>query len=256
MSALYIPTGKAREYSPLALNYHAGACAGRCGYCYARGITRGRAAPLSLDKNKILAVLEKSMRKTPLAQVLLNFLHDPYEPPCAPITGEVVLSLAQSGFPVTILSKFMLAALKDMDVIRKIPLLKIGTTLTCITDSGATYWEPGADTSDQRMEGLKRFHEAGVKTFVSFEPVLFPSQTLRLIETVAPFVDEIKIGRWNHSAEAARINWREFGIQAVTLARSLNLSCYVTDDLRAAMPGFEFTERERDYRLHEIQPQR
>jgi DNA repair photolyase len=149
----------------------------------------------------------------------------------------------------------MLKAREDVGLFMVIPAFKIGTTLTCDNDRDSLEWESGADTPNVRLNVLRFFHAQGIKTFVSFEPVLFPSQTLRLIETVAPFVDEIKIGRWNHSAAAARIDWREFGEKAVTLARSLKLNFYVKDDLRAAMQGFQFTPAESDYRMHELGPQ-
>ena len=39
MSIIYEPTGKAREYSPLAANFYDG-CDHGCKYCYAPGIRR------------------------------------------------------------------------------------------------------------------------------------------------------------------------------------------------------------------------
>jgi DNA repair photolyase len=198
--------------------------------------------------------LEKSVRKIPPAQVLLNFLHDPYEPICAPITRGVIRTLAAGGFPVAVLSKCLSASLEDVNLFRSIPLLKIGTTLTCDNDADSRKWEPGADTPEKRLAIIQGYAVMGIKTFVSFEPVLYPAQTLRMIRKVAGFVSEIKIGRWNHSAQSARINWRDFGVQAVNLARELKLNFYVKEDLRAAMPGFIFTEQESNFRLHELLP--
>lgn len=252
MSSLYEPNGRAREYSPLAFNYHAGLCANRCKYCYAASIVRGQAPVINRDK--VLSDLEKSVRKTKPAQVLLNFLHDPYEPICRDITPEVVRILAAAGFPIAILTKCISHAMKDLNLFLAVPALKIGTTLTCDNDKDAREWEPGADSISQRLGALQTFYSKGIKTFISFEPVIFPLQTLKLMEATTEFVNEMKIGRWNHSTEANKIDFNSFGRAAIKFTRFVDQTAYFKDDLRAAMQGFEFLPQESDYRLHELKP--
>ncbi len=253
MSAIYTPKGKAREYSPLAFNYHAGLCQVGCRYCYGRSIVRGK--PAVINQDKIMADLEKSIKKIKQPeQVLLNFLHDPYEPLCAQITPGVVRTLAAGGFPVAILSKCLRVAHADVNLYQYIPRIKIGTTLTCYNRHDSLKWEPGADLPEARLNSLRFFHDHGIKTFVSFEPVIYPEQTLWMIEEVAPYVDQVKIGKWNHAAAACRINWLDFGMRAVELTRRLGMDAYFKEDLRACMPGFHFTDREKNHTIHEMKP--
>ena len=73
----------------------------------------------------------------------------------------------------------------------------------------------------------------GIKTWVSFEPVLDAQIVLTAIEAVAPFVDKVKIGKLNY--HPSDINWKTFGHEAERLCRQLGLDYTIKDSLRAEM---------------------
>lgn len=45
---------------------------------------------------------------------------------------------------------------------------------------------------NDRIEGLKMFSENGVKTWASFEPVVYPKQSLNLLNRFE-FIDHVRI---------------------------------------------------------------
>ena len=56
---------------------------------------------------------------------------------------------------------------------------------------------------------------------------------LSQIETVAPFVDKVKVGKLNY--HPSDINWKEFGEKAEALCKKLGLNYYIKDSLRKEM---------------------
>jgi DNA repair photolyase len=82
MNAIYAPTGRAAEYSPLACNLYWG-CNHACRYCYAPGVLRRKPEEFHASvrpRGNILAKLEKDARaiEGDPRQILLSFLCDPY----------------------------------------------------------------------------------------------------------------------------------------------------------------------------------
>ena len=87
----------------------------------------------------------------------------------------------------------------------------------------------------RRINNLIEAHECGIKTWVSFEPVLYPGTTLKQIEDMAPFTDRIMVGKWNHDKRADAIDWNTFGHEAESLLKSLGKDYYIKDALRRCM---------------------
>lgn len=85
----------------------------------------------------------------------------------------------------------------------------------------------------KRVEKLLAAHNRGIKTWVSFEPVVNAETVLAQIETVAPFTDKVKIGKLNY--HKSDINWKEFGEKAEALCKKLGLNYYIKDALRKEM---------------------
>ena len=79
MNTIYEPSGRAREYSPLALNVYNG-CDHGCSYCFnRRGVLAGNFSDEPRPRAGLLKALERFFeRKTVTAQVLLCFTGDPY----------------------------------------------------------------------------------------------------------------------------------------------------------------------------------
>lgn len=79
---------------------------------------------------------------------------------------------------------------------------KFGVTLTFDNDADSKKWEPGAALPLDRIVVLKEAHRCGIRTWVSMEPVIYPEQTLNLIEMTHVFVDLFWIGKLNRKPEA------------------------------------------------------
>jgi len=64
------------------------------------------------------------------------------------------------------------------------------------------------------------------------EPVLYPEQSLELIQLTHPFVDEYKLGILNYHPHAATINWQKYSITAIELVRKLDKKLYIKGDFK------------------------
>lgn len=83
-------------------------------------------------------------------------------------------------------------------------------------------------------ETLHSLALAGIKTWVSFEPVIIPEQSLNLLREVAPFINHVKIGKINQYKGIDKgIDWQKFIVDAVRICRDWNVPFYIKQDLRA-----------------------
>jgi DNA repair photolyase len=80
----------------------------------------------------------------------------------------------------------MLAA-KDFDLYS--PNDAFGVTLTFDNDADSRHWEPGAALPAYRIASLKEAHRRNIRTWISMESVIYPQQTMHLIEMSNEFVD-------------------------------------------------------------------
>jgi hypothetical protein len=102
----------------------------------------------------------------------------------------------------------MLAA-KDYDLYG--PNDAFGVTLTFDNDADSLHWEPGAALLADRIASLKEAHRRNIRTWVSMEPVIYPEQTMHLIEMTYEFVDCFWVGKLNHDAALEQtIDWPKF----------------------------------------------
>ena len=67
--------------------------------------------------------------------------------------------------------------------------IAFGFTLT-----GHDELEPGANTNAERIEAMKKLHDAGFKTFASIEPVINFKDSLEMINKACFYCDLFKIG--------------------------------------------------------------
>jgi DNA repair photolyase len=252
MSLIYVPNGKAREYSPLALNIYNG-CDHGCTYCYVQGIKRSKTCCQIVQERKdLLSLLHKELKQSkPQKQILLSFMCDPYSnyDETAGVTREVLKELNAVGCLVALLTKGGKRCLRDLDIFKSFgSRFKIGATLTLLNEMQSKEIEPGAALPVERIETLKILHEAGIKTFVSMEPVIDPAQSLELMLLTLPFVDQYKIGKLNHYENRfAKIDWKIFFEKSVELMRSANKQFYVKADLRVFDTDKILNPHECDY---------
>lgn len=68
-------------------------------------------------------------------------------------------------------------------------LWAFGFTLT-----GHDKLEPNASTNADRIEAIRKLHDAGFKTFASIEPIIDFDSSFRMIQEVVDYCDIVKIG--------------------------------------------------------------
>jgi len=168
-------------------------------------------------------------------QIHLCFTCDPYQPVEEELqhTRKTLKTIKSYGLSVLILTKGGVIAQRDFDLLDSSD--SFGITLTCDNEKDSKEWEPGAALPNERISNLISAKQAGKKTWVSFEPVIYPDQTLRLIEQIAEYADIVKLGKLNHNKHAQGINWNEYAHKAVNLVTELGLKHYVKVDLVACL---------------------
>lgn len=261
MSVIYEPRGKAREYSPLALNLYL-TCDHGCKYCYApHSIQRSandffKSGPA---RNDLISKLERQLSKEDIdRQVLLSFIGDPYGPNadgCA-TTTEAIKVLMRYKVPTAILTKGGSRALKDINLLIKHKgYVTVGSSLTFSDPDKSIEWEPNAALPEDRLQMLTILHNNGIRTFASFEPVIDPEESLKAMQRSIDLdcIDLYKIGKLNGMPSIEKtINWSDFLQRALDLVRPTGKEIYIKDDLAAAAPGIRLTEEERNADLHTI----
>ncbi len=264
MNAIYQPSGRAREYSPFALNVYAG-CTHGCKYCYVprcMHMTEStyftRPAPRFMIAKALAAQLHTKRFDQ---QVLLSFVGDCFcetqDESRAAI--ECLELLAATGTPTAILTKGGRRLFKAHDVIVNRfnrQSVAVGATLTCSDCDSSLEWERGAALPDERIEVLRDFHADGVKTFASFEPVVVPEQSLAMMRRCVDLgcVDVYKVGKLNNHPLASTINWAKYLREALSILRPSGCEIYVKDDLAAfaKSAGVELSPLERDADAHTV----
>lgn len=211
--AIYRPKGAAAEYAEWACNFYVG-CSNGCTYCY---LKKGRGAKvLGGDKPQLkkcfkgeshaLEVFEKELKANlPELQekgLFFSFSTDPLLQETIKLTDGAISLCLHYNIPTKVLTKC--ADWVDGYVIRSgnhfidFPmyykekyrmLIAFGFTLT-----GHDELETGASTNEERIEAMKKLHEAGFKTFASIEPVINFNDSLEMIGQTSTFCDLYKIG--------------------------------------------------------------
>ena len=230
MKPLYIPKGRAKEYGDYAVNIYTG-CPHRCYYCFAPNVLhRDREQFHSCVEPRpgIVDALKKQLDREQITGKLIHlcFTCDPYPAGYdSSTTREVIKVIKASGNHVQILTKG--DGSRDFDLLDE-------NDWYGITYSGATpLQEPGALERSARLFTLGEAKSKGIKTWVSFEPVIDDLQVLFTIEAHHGFFDKVKIGKLNYWPSP--INWKKFGMEAEGLCRSLGIDYYIKDDLRKEM---------------------
>ncbi len=258
MPGIYEPKGAAREYSPLAMNYIKG-CDHGCVYCY---------VPIMLKKfdsgyihsnvyikeeaalMKEIAAACRKHKNSP-KQVFLSFLTDPYSHfnNETNLTRRVLQMLLEHNIPVSILSKGGMNILQDLDIIKKFgPNIQVGGSLTFVDPQLAAKWEKNSSSPSDRFNALKKLKAHGVRTWASMEPVIYPEQSLEIMQITHQYVDAYKIGKLNHFPKHEKnFDWTDFLNKAVAIMRKYDKPFYIKKDLlEHKAPDLVLSEQETD----------
>ena len=215
MTAIYEPRGMAREYAALACNLYRG-CTHGCRYCYAPAATRTKRSVFVAGGALRDGVLQQLQRDAPRyteparsTPALLCLTSDPSQPNEDGHTRQALEIMANAGTRFQVLTKGGVRALRDLDIIAATDGL-FGTTLLFTDETARQDWEPGAASIASRVEALRAFHDSGIRTWVSIEPVIEPRQAVDIVHWLDPWVDEWRLGKLNHHPRAATIAWRAY----------------------------------------------
>jgi DNA repair photolyase len=255
MPIIYEPRGMAKEYSPFACNLYIG-CSHCCRYCYAPHTlqrTQSGYFGVPAPRRDVLLNLEKDLQKTSYSkQILLSFIGDVYckNTDDSATTRAALQLLNHYRAPVAVLSKGGLKMLRDLDVFTQFGArITVGATLTFLDEHKSRQWEAGASLPSERLETLATLHRTGIKTFASFEPVIEPAESLRLMERTLQdgSVDHYKIGKLNNFMGLDRdVDWRSFLRDALALLRPAGKQIYIKQCLRTLAPDIALTADEID----------
>lgn len=255
IAIIYEPRGMAKEYSPYACNLYIG-CSHRCAYCYAPHTLQRKADNyfvVPAPRKDVLKFLEKDLKERRYhKQILLSFIGDVYcnSTDQCQTTRDALLLLNQYRAPVAILSKGGGKMLRDIDVFAGFgDRITVGTTLTFFDREKSREWEPYSASPPERLAVLAGLHSAGIRTFASFEPVIEPSESLKLIEKtlIDDSVDHYKIGKLNNYKGLDKgVDWQGFLREALAMLRPQKKQLYIKECLREKSPDIELFEDEID----------
>lgn len=227
MKPIYKPTGKAKEYGDYALNIYTG-CPHRCFYCFAPGVLRKDREifhSVVAPRPNIVEETRKQLEREQITGKLIHlcFTCDPYPTGYdTTATREIIRLLKEYGNHVQILTKG--------DGSRDLDLLDENDWFGITLDGSETI---SLKQAPDRWLTLCAAAAEGIKTWISFEPVLDAEKVLQMIRATAGEVDKIKVGKLNYYQ--SNINWAMFGRQAEALCQKLGVDYYIKDSLREEM---------------------
>lgn len=190
-------------------------------------------------RKDFLRLLERDAKKYKAMgiteQVMLSFTTDPYHPFDNSLTRDVLKMLQAYGLGICTLTKGGSRALRDLDLFRP-EQDAFASTLTSLDDAFSLKWERGAALPGDRVATLKRFHDAGIFTWVSLEPTLDTESSLAIIEHTHEFVDLFKVGRANYLPITDSTDWESYTHRILDLVNRLGVKHYIKKDLQKYLP--------------------
>jgi len=230
---IYQPKGKAFEYSPLAANLYKG-----CGHAPKATFTdREKFSSndyISPRKNVIAQLAKDAVKfKNDPRPILLSFTSDAYQPvnDKFKLTRLALNEFNRNNLTTTVLTKGGFRACQDFDLLSRNKKNTFAVTLTTDISEESLKWEPGAALPADRIESLRLAKKAGIKTWVSFEPVINPAAVIRMIKETHTFVDLFKVGKLNYHPFAKTINWSKFLNDVENILNKYQCERYIKKDL-------------------------
>ena len=233
MKPIYKPSGRAAEYGDYALNIYTG-CPHRCYYCFAPSVLRKDRELFHSHvepRDGIVEAVRKQLATGEIKDKLIHlcFTCDPYPTGHdSTATREIIGLIKDSGNHVQILTKG--DGRRDFDLLDKNDWY--GVSISCDAQMQKTA-EPNAEYPIERLKLLKQAILCGIRTWVSFEPVLDAEDVLSCIADYSYYFNKIKVGKLNYYP--SDIDWKAFGTEAERLCKKSGVEYYIKDDLRKEM---------------------
>ena len=241
-SYIYPPKGQAGEYAPLAANPYRG-CGHKCAYCYVPYVTKqprkefdAGAIPRPDFLKHLLKDAKKYQQLGITEQVMLSFTTDPYHPGDTSLTRQVLQCLIEHGLAFCTLTKGGTRALRDLDLFRP-HRDAFASTLTSLDERFSRKWERNAPLPADRIKALKKFHAAGIFTWVSLEPTLDVEASLAIVRATHSFVDLFKVGRANYLRITKTTDWQDYTLRMIDLLNQVGAKHYIKQDLQPFLPA-------------------
>lgn len=240
MKVIYEPSGQAREYAELACNLFV-TCPAMCEYCWAPLVLRkdrkeyyGKARARKDIFPKLLSDLHEMRDCGDRREVLFSFVGDPYGDPYGTLISAVLGEVERCRINATVLTKFGFRARYDFGLMDRSGI-RFGQTICMMNDMVRTWWEPFASPIVERVQALKLAKEAGVRTWVSLEPVVHPEEAIQVVKELHEWVDEWRVGKLNY--QESRINWVEFAWEMKETLDGLGAKYRFKEDLEKYLKG-------------------
>lgn len=233
------------EYGDYTMN-HVQGCAHGCKYpCYAMMMAKrfGKVAsyeqwcePVLVSNTLELLDVEIPKLKDKIDNVQLCFTTDSfmygYDDVCE-MSLKAIRRLNRDGIRCVVLSKGVLPF--DLAGADFLVDNVYGITLVSLDEEYRRLNEPGAAPYAERIDALKRLHDAGCKTWVSMEPYPTPNvvdQDLQPILDAVSFADRIIFGRTNYNTTVSsypgcKVWYNDRALEVVAFCKARGIDWYI-----------------------------
>ena len=235
----FFPKGRAKEYGDYAINIYTG-CPHRCYYCFAPNVlhkSKEQFHSCVEPRKDIVEEVRKQIEREGITGKLIHlcFTCDPYPMGYdSSTTREIIKILKSTGNHVQILTKNGKDAQRDFDLLDENDWF--GVTYAGYSDNREGFIpesEPRAGAPFDRLIALFNAHSKGIKTWISFEPVLDAEDVLAKACFPALPADLCKIGKLNYYP--SDIDWKWFGDRVEALCKESRKNYYIKESLREEM---------------------
>ncbi len=230
MKPIYEPKGRAKEYGDYAINIYTG-CPHRCYYCFAPSVLRKEREYFHNNVKPRVNIVEAIKRQIEAEKISDKLIHlcftcDPY--PLghdSTATREAIKAIKDSGNHVQILTKN--EGSRDFDLLDNDDWYGISLT------GGTTKQEPKGTSPTNRLFWLAVARNKGIRTWVSFEPVINAESVLATLTAHREIFDKVKVGKLNY--HPSNIDWADFGKRFEAKCRDFGIEYYIKESLRSEM---------------------
>ena len=172
-------------------------CSHACVYCYADFMKRftghsdeewGEFVDVKVNADELIDVSKIKVG----SKIVIGSVCDPYQA-CETkyeITRKCLEKLKDFGGRVDIITKSPLV-LRDIELLKEFKDLRVCVSIGILDKNAASKLEPGAALPKERIETLRKLHEAGIYTILFVSPI-FPkiSDIEKLVDLTKDYVDE------------------------------------------------------------------
>ena len=177
--------------------------------------------------------------------VFLSFVSDIFQPLGieSGVTAATIEILHKHDISVRLLTKAGLSVVEPyLDILR--PGDEVGVTLTFNNSADSKLWEPDAPLFLDRIALIKAAQDRDLETWASYEPIVYPDQSLALLKVTAPYLNRVAFGLLSHEnrlpdhlrAKLPRdVDWLDFVMQAASICSDYCMRYYFKESLRLAV---------------------